>query len=130
MVKKITIITFLLFFLSCFFYTSPIFATSGSLLSDVTSKRDIFEGRGANKITPINASGLVNGLAGVLTTFGVLVVFAGLLIIGIKYMVATPEEAAKLKTKLIGLTIAGVLIIGAYGIWNLVVSLIWEMSRI
>ncbi len=36
---------------------------------------------------------------------------------GIKYMTATPEEAAKLKTKLVGIAIAGIVILGAYGIW-------------
>ena len=67
---------------------------------------------------------LVATLASVLTTIGVVIVLAGLLIIGIKYMVATPEEAAKLKSKLVGLAVSGVVIIGAYGIWNLAYSIL------
>ena len=39
-------------------------------------------------------------------------------------MTATPEEAAKLKTKLVGLVIAGSVILGAWGIWNLTLTLL------
>ena len=67
----------------------------------------------------INAAPLVNGLANILTTIGVVIVLIGLLVMGIKYMVATPEEAAKLKTKMVGLVLAGVVILGAFGIWRL-----------
>lgn len=67
-------------------------------------------------------SGLINDLANILTTIGVAVVLIGLLIVGMKYMVATPEEAAKLKTKLVGLVISGIVIIGAYGIWRLAIT--------
>ena len=59
---------------------------------------------------------LVNGLADILTTIGVIVVLGALLIMGIKYMTATPEEAAKLKTQLIGVAIAGIVILGAFSI--------------
>lgn len=34
-------------------------------------------------------------------------------------MVASPDEAAKLKTKLVGLVVSGVVIMGAFGIWTL-----------
>lgn len=75
---------------------------------------------GGNLITESSMKPLVGGLANILTTIGAVIVLAGLLIIGIKYMVATPDEAAKLKTKLVGLAVSGVVILGAYGIWKLV----------
>ncbi len=54
----------------------------------------------------------------------------GILIVGIKYMTATPEEAAKLKTKLVGLVIAGIVIIGAYAIWRLAYNLFSGMTAL
>lgn len=33
-------------------------------------------------------------------------------------MTASPEEAAKIKTQLIGLVVAAIVIVGAYGIWS------------
>ena len=86
--------------------------------------------QGGNLITASDMSGLVGGLANILTTIGAVIVVIGLLIVGIKYMVATPEEAAKLKTKLVGLTVSGVVILGAYGIWTLVGTFIQRYNRI
>lgn len=67
----------------------------------------------------IEAGGLINGMANILTTVGVVVVLAGIIIVGIMYMTASPEQAAKLKMKLVGLALAGIIIIGAFGIWSL-----------
>ena len=39
-------------------------------------------------------------------------------IMGIKYMVANPEEKAKLKTQLIGLVVATIVIFAAQFIWS------------
>lgn len=83
---------------------------------------------GKNLIKTENTANLVEGLASILTTIGVTIVLAGLLIMGIKYMTATPEEAAKLKTKLVGLAVAGIVIMGAYGIWKLVGTFLFNMT--
>ena len=83
----------------------------------------------SNSRMTIDSSALVNGAANILTTIGVLIVLAGLLILGIKYMTATPDEAAKLKTKFIGLVVAGVVIIGAYGIWRLAGTVLWSIQN-
>ena len=105
-------------------YTIPCYAQDSSLSWDsIKGQADSFIKQGANQgstyISTGDMNGLVSGLANILTTIGVVVVLAGLLIIGIKYMVATPEEAAKLKSKLVGLAVAGVVVIGAYGIWTM-----------
>ena len=63
-----------------------------------------------------------------LLTIGVIIVLAGLLIIGIKHMTATPEEAKKLRSKLIGLVVAGIVIIGAYSIWRLVGTFLYNVA--
>ena len=87
--------------------------------SGIATKANTFIDEGDKNKKEIDASNLVNGLATILTTIGAVIVLVGLLVMGIKYMVATPEEAAKLKTKIVGLVLAGVVILGAFGIWNL-----------
>ena len=54
-----------------------------------------------------------------LTGIGVAVLFGALVVLGIKYMVADPQQKAKLKQQLIGLVISGVVIFGAYTIWSI-----------
>ena len=63
-------------------------------------------------------------IANILTAIGVLVLVGATIIMGIKYMFASPEEAAKLKQQLIGLVVAGVVILGATAIWKLVYNLL------
>lgn len=98
---------------------TPAYALSWSEISG-EAKKFIDMGNDTN-LTLLNADTekLVTGLASILTTIGVIIVLIGLLVIGIKYMMATPEEAAKLKTKLVGIVISGIVIIGAWGIWSL-----------
>lgn len=87
---------------------------------DISGQAGEFINRGENNPIELGDVGsLINGLSSILVTIGVTVVLAGILIIGIKYMTATPEEAAKIKTKLVGLVIAGIVIIASYGIWQL-----------
>ena len=97
--------------------------------SEILNKGQTFIQNGEGQNKELNATNLVSGLANILTTIGVVVVLAGLLIIGIKYMTATPEEAAKLKSKLVGLVIAGVVIIGAFGIWKLVGTFLENITK-
>ncbi|MCI8546104.1 MAG: hypothetical protein HFJ44_02610 [Clostridia bacterium] len=67
---------------------------------------------------------IVIPIANILTAVGVIVLVAVTIIMGIKYMFATPEEAAKLKQQLIGLVVAGVVILGATAIWKIVYNII------
>lgn len=62
-----------------------------------------------------------------LTAIGVAVLFGALLILGIKYMKAQPEERGKLKQQLIGLVISGVVIFGAYKIWSIAYNFFKEI---
>ena len=108
--------------------TILIFATSitsyATDWSTIQGQADTFINNGGNGQNIGNVNELIQGIGNILTTVGVVIVLAGLLIIGIKYMVATPEEAAKLKTKLVGLAVSGVVIIGAYGIWTLAFNIL------
>ena len=62
-----------------------------------------------------------------LTAIGVAVLFGALLVLGIKYMTADPQQKAKLKQQLIGLVISGVVIFGAYTIWRIAYNFFAEV---
>lgn len=85
---------------------------------------------GADYINQKSLTGLVTGLGGILTTIGAVIVLIGFLVMGIQYMMATPDEAAKLKTKLVGLAVAGIVILGAWGIWNLTLKFLSGVTAI
>ena len=85
----------------------------------IQDKASEFETKGDLNKKVLDASAPVNGVANVLTTIGVVFVLGALLILGIKYMMATPDDAAKLKKQLVGVAISGIVIIGAFGIWML-----------
>ncbi|MBR3132982.1 MAG: hypothetical protein IKG42_02745 [Clostridia bacterium] len=58
-------------------------------------------------------------IARVLTAVGTITVVAAFIILGIKYMTASPEQAAKIKQQLIGVVVAAVVIFGAAIIWKI-----------
>lgn len=66
---------------------------------------------------------IVIPIANILTAVGVIILVAVTIIMGIKYMFASPEEAAKLKQQLIGLVVSGVVILGATAIWKIVYNI-------
>lgn len=78
------------------------------------------ESGGSSPIDIGSLNGMVNDVGSMLTTIGVAIVMVGILILGIKYMMASPEEAAKIKGQLVGLSVSAVVIFGALGIWNFV----------
>lgn len=59
-----------------------------------------------------------------LTAIGIIVIVAVTIIMGIKYMFATPEQAAKLKQQLIGLVVSAVVVLGATAIWKIVYTVL------
>ena len=80
-------------------------------------------GNSAN-ISGNDMGSIIIPVANILTAIGVVVLVAVTIVMGIKYMFATPEEAAKLKQQLIGLVVAGVVILGATAIWKIVYNII------
>ena len=78
--------------------------------------------RGKNGKNPIDigeAKTQVGAIAGILIAVGegILVIIA--LILGIKYITASPDEQAKIKKQIVGLAIAALVIFGAYEIWKI-----------
>ena len=62
-----------------------------------------------------------------LTAIGVAILFGALILLGIKYMMAEPDQKAKLKQQLIGIVISGVVIFGAFTIWKTVYNFFYEI---
>lgn len=82
---------------------------------------------GQSKDTGVNAGDLkqiVIPVINILTVIGVFVLVAVTIIMGIKYMFATPEAAAKLKQQLIGLVVSAVVVLGATAIWKIVYNVL------
>ena len=75
----------------------------------------------------VNASDLkaiVIPVINILTVIGIFVLVAVTIVMGIKYMFATPEVAAKLKQQLIGLVVSAVVVLGATAIWKIVYNVL------
>lgn len=86
-----------------------------------------FMTRGKNGSTGMTTSkmgDIVVPIANILTAIGVITLIGATVIMGIKYMFASPDEAAKLKQQLIGLVVAGVVVLGATAIWKLVYNVL------
>ena len=64
----------------------------------------------------------VNDIGRFLTAVGLTILVCVTLIMGIKYMMATPNDKAKLKKRLIGLLIASFVIFFSYTIWGTIVN--------
>jgi hypothetical protein len=64
----------------------------------------------------------VASIGSILTTVGIAVMIGATAYMGIRYLTAPPDGKAKLKVQLIGLIVAGVVIFGAYYIWQLAIN--------
>ena len=86
-----------------------------------------WKSKGQQDKSGVNASDLkaiVIPVINILTVIGVFVLVAVTIIMGIKYMFATPEVAAKLKQQLIGLVVSAVVVLGATAIWKIVYNVL------
>lgn len=92
------------------------FPTWNNLMS--SGKNFLSKGKN-NNISTEQMGNMFAPMARILLSFGIIVILGCTIIMGIKYMLATPEEAAKLKQQLIGLVVSAFVIFGAVVIWTL-----------
>ena len=64
----------------------------------------------------------------IMVSVGYIILAIAILVIGIKYMVATPQKKADLKQKLIGVLVATAILAGAYTIWNTVYNFMLQAT--
>ena len=94
---------------------------------DMVSKAHGFIDKGSDKADGVNIGSAVEPLSGfgsILTTIGVGVLVIVTIVMGIRYITATPETQGKLKQQLIGLVVAAFVIFGSYAIWKIVVDVV------
>ncbi|MBP3463050.1 MAG: hypothetical protein ACI4VN_04930 [Clostridia bacterium] len=95
---------------------------------DMKSKIDTFMGIGQSKgdsaVNGDDMKKIIVPIANILTAIGVFVLVGVTIVMGIKYMFATPEEAAKLKQQLIGLVVSAVVVLGATAVWKIVYNVL------
>ena len=95
--------------------------TSGSTsLSDILAQGKDFINQGSQSVK-IDEGSLANTfipIARILVAIGTVVLVVVTAIMGIQYMVASPDEKAKLKVKLVGLVVSTIVIFGAQTIWS------------
>ncbi len=104
------------------------YTMAATSLKDIDSMAKDFIDAGSTETGTISStekkmSDIVIPIAQILVTIGTITVVVAATIMGIKYMVANPEEKAKLKTQLIGLVVATIVIFGAQFIWSTVYKL-------
>ena len=104
------------------------YTMAATSLKDIDSMAKDFIDAGSTETGTISStekkmSDIVIPIAQILVTIGTITVVVAATIMGIKYMVANPEEKAKLKTQLIGLVVATIVIFGAQFIWSSVYKL-------
>ena len=85
------------------------------------------KGKGNQKIDTGSMKNVFGPMASIMLGIGIFVLVGVTIVMGIKYVFATPEEAAKLKQQLIGLVVSAVVIFGAVGIWTLAYTVFSSM---
>lgn len=127
--KKSFKIGLILLFLVGIVFTTTIEASSSLTWDsiDQTAKNFVHDG---SKQTLISQDQIINAVLPIgqmLTAVGVAVLFGAIMLLGIKYMKAQPEERGKLKQQLIGLVISGIVIFGAFTIWRIAYNFFEEI---
>lgn len=104
-------------------------ATQVKNFNEMRSAISGWTNKGASGESGIDEGGLrsiVAPIINILTGIGIFVIVAVTIIMGIKYMFATPEQAAKLKQQLIGLVVSAVVVLGATAIWKIVYTVLTQ----
>mgnify|MGYP000413466275 FL=1 len=83
----------------------------------------IKKGEKTGSVDDKKVQNIVIPIAQILVAAGNIVVVIAVVVMGIKYMVANPEDRAKLKSQLVGLAVATCVIFGAQFIWKICYSL-------
>lgn len=97
-----------------------------SLLTQMQGDIDEFKkaGQGKSDFKVGDVTKNFVSLAQILTMIGAGVMVAVTTYMGIKYLTSGPETQAKLKTQLVGVLVAGLVIFGAYFIWKTVINIV------
>ena len=98
--------------------------TFDEMRSKIQTWTQIGQNQGGSRISGNEIGNILKPIVNILTAIGVIALIVITMIMGIKYMFATPEEAAKLKQQLIGLVVSAVVILGATAIWKIIYNIL------
>ena len=118
--KIILIILIVLFLISMLIIPNQVDA-AGLSWQDVEEQAKGFIDKGEENAPNVDKQmeNIVIPVARMLVMFGNIVVVIAITVIGIKYLMATPDTKAKLKTQLIGVVVATIVIFGGQLIWSI-----------
>lgn len=126
--KTIKIIAMILtIILLLFVINSSVFALQSG--DQVKQQADAWINKGAasNPISADKVASVLKPVANILLAIGsVLIVIMGV-VMGIKYLSASPDQQGQLKKQLFGLFVSAVVLYGAYGIWQIVYLILKEL---
>lgn len=98
--------------------------TFDEMRSKIQTWTQIGQKQGGSRISGNEIGNILKPIVNILTAIGVIALIVITMIMGIKYMFATPEEAAKLKQQLIGLVVSAVVVLGATAIWKIIYNIL------
>lgn len=98
--------------------------TFDEMRGQINKWMNIGQSQGASKVNGSEIGNIIKPVVNILTAIGAIVLVAITIVMGIKYMFATPEEAAKLKQQLIGLVVSAVVVLGATAIWRIIYNIL------
>lgn len=127
MKKRVFITFFVLMIFVCLFSK---FSYAASTIKDIETEAGSFISKGKGEagtdagtvITSVGENFIGIGRLLILVGAGVLIGAVSLL--GIQYLMASPDKKAALKEKLIALVIATFIIFGAYNIWSMTLDVV------
>ena len=124
--KKIGIIVLISIILVSFM-SIDVNASANLSTGSLVNKAKTFVGNGQAGIGNVNTSVITSGvtsIASILVTIGAFILVILTIILGIQYMTSPPQRQAALRSQMIGLLWAYVVVFGAYGIWNIAVNIV------
>ena len=125
--KIILILTVILFILSPDLYATTSMPNADELYSQANDF--INKGQSSSKIDVNTIAEIMKPLASILLGIGTVVLVVVTAVMGVKYIAATPDTRAKLKTQLIGIAVSAIVLFGAYGIWSLAYTIMTDLTK-
>ena len=106
-------------------------ATSGLTWDEIDQQAKGFLNTGSNQqgVSQEKIQNIVIPIAQMLVAIGDVVIAIVIGVMAIKYMISSPEDKAKLKTQLIGVTISACVIFGAQFIWATAYEFFSNLAR-
>lgn len=128
-IKITKIVTFLVIILMVLTVNVSCYATS---CSDIENSAKSFDSAGKNQMTgnlatiPGDITVSIAPIIKMLTTVGILIIGICMAVLGIQWVMArpSPEEQAKMKNKLVALSVAAGVLFGSYTIWRIIVTVL------